>query len=127
MKLIQQHPRMKDIIAGDEVYCYRNQIFAQVEEVFPAAVCVKLMIYNRHRRRFQMCPLLWRAEDIENLSVCRYCGGREGLIVENDSGAPYRSCTTCRNVLNLDLPASIVNWLDKPYSPGSRTSDPAED
>ena len=77
---IHQHPRMRDIEIGDEVYSSKQQLFARVEEVFPAAVCVKvgILAVNRCMEIF-VSPQLWRADDIENLSVCRYCGGREGL------------------------------------------------
>ncbi len=103
---IRQHPRMKDIAVGDEVLCYRTQLYAQVEEVFPAAVCVKLMTLHGKRMRPRVCPQLWRAEDIENLSVCRYCGGRDGLTREQASGIPFRVCMTCRSVLELSLHSS---------------------
>ena len=98
---IRQHPRMKDIAIGDEVLCYQTQLYARVEEVFPAAVCVKLVTLQGKGLRLKVCPQLWRAEDIENLSVCRYCGGREGLALENTSGIPFRVCITCRSLLPL--------------------------
>lgn len=98
---IQHHPRTKDIQIGDEVLCYRNYLYAQVEEIFPAAVCVKLMIFDRRRHRFELVPQLWRAEDIENLSICRYCGGRHELVMEHTAGIPSRVCETCRSVLEL--------------------------
>lgn len=95
---IRQHPRMRDIHVGDEVLCYRTQLYARVEEVFPAAVCVKLVVFNGSRMRLQVWPQLWRADDIENLSVCRYCGGREELAIEVLTSIPYRLCSTCQNV-----------------------------
>ncbi len=104
---IQQHPRMKDIVVGDEVLCYRTQLYAQVEEVFPSAVCVKLVTFQPERMRLCVRPQLWRAEDIENLSVCRYCGGREGLSLDGTSGIPFRVCHTCRSVLDLSLSESV--------------------
>ena len=100
---IQQHPRMKDIAVGDEVLCYRTFLYARVEEVFPAAVCVKLVVFQSKRMRLSVCPQLWRAEDIENLSVCRYCGGREDLTLDGSSAVPYRVCVTCRSVLAPSL------------------------
>ena len=95
MKIIQ-HPRMRDIAVGDEVYSYRHQLFARVEEVFPAAVCVKVALLNFSQRvEMMVSPQLWRADDIENLSVCRYCGGREKLIEEAQTGIPLRMCERC--------------------------------
>jgi hypothetical protein len=40
-------------------------------------------------------PQLWRADDIENLSVCRYCGSREQLRSGSTAGIPYRVCADC--------------------------------
>lgn len=98
---IQQHPRMKDITIGDEVVCHRNNLYARVEEVFPAAVCVKITIMRNIRGRivFSLLPQLWRADDIENVSVCRYCGSREELTTEHPTGTPSRVCAMCRSVL----------------------------
>ena len=96
---IQQHPRMRDIGIGDEVYSYIHNIFARVEEVFPAAVCVKVgMLSFNQRYDLLIDPQLWRADDIENLSVCRYCGSREDLSVEYGTGIPFRVCPSCRIV-----------------------------
>lgn len=98
---IQQHPRMKDILVGDEVLCHTAQLYARVEEVFPAAVCVRLMTYQPQRKRLMILPALWRADDIENLSICRYCGGREDLTSDGTPMIPFRVCQTCRTVLDL--------------------------
>ncbi len=98
---IQHHPRAKDLEIGDEVLYYRNRLYAQVEEIFPAAVCVKLLVFNGQRRRFETVPQLWRVEDIENLSVCRYCGGRHELMMETTAGLPSRVCQTCQSVLDI--------------------------
>ncbi|MBK9710275.1 MAG: hypothetical protein IPO81_02895 [Kouleothrix sp.] len=93
---ISQHPRMRDIVIGDEVYSYKLQLFARVEEVFPAAVCVKVGILSVHRHLdLQISPQLWRADDIENLSVCRHCGCRDRLISETQTGIPRRVCERC--------------------------------
>lgn len=105
---IQHHPRTKDIVIGDEVLCYRNRLYALVEEIFPAAVCVKLVVFNRRRKRFELVPQLWRVEDIENLSVCRYCGGRHELMMELAAGIPSRVCETCRTVLEWSYSDSIL-------------------
>jgi hypothetical protein len=93
---IHQHPRMRGIAIGDEVFSHKQQLFARVEEVFPAAVCVKVGIISLDRHlELSVSPQLWRADDIENLSVCRYCGGREGLTRELDTGIPLRACERC--------------------------------
>lgn len=94
---IHQHPRMRDITIGDEVYSYATQLFARVEETFPAAVCVKVGILSIARQmELVLSPQLWRADDIENLSVCRYCNTRENLCVEAWTGIPFRVCEGCR-------------------------------
>jgi hypothetical protein len=96
---IRQHPRMSDIAIGDEVYSYQRQVFARVEEVFPAAVCVRVAILNFDRKvDISISPQLWRADDIENLSVCRYCGRRDDLRLENETGVPFRVCNHCRKL-----------------------------
>ena len=93
---IHQHPRMRDISIGDEVYSYRQQLFARVEEVFPAAVCVKVGILTGGAPlELLFSPQLWRADDIENLSVCRYCSGRDDLKPEAGTGIPFRVCSHC--------------------------------
>ena len=87
---------MRDIAIGDEVYSYKHQLFARVEEVFPAAVCVKVAILSFSRQiELLISPQLWRADDIENLSVCRACGVREKLIDETQTGIPLRGCERC--------------------------------
>ncbi|GAC1353660.1 MAG: hypothetical protein NVS4B8_24360 [Herpetosiphon sp.] len=97
---IQQHPRMRDVRIGDDVLCYGSQLYARVEEIFPAAVCVRLVAFRTTARglRLVVSPLLWCADQIENLSVCRYCGGRTALQIESTSGIPFRMCATCRSV-----------------------------
>ncbi len=112
---IQQHPRMRDIAIGDEVICYRTNLYARVEEVFPAAVCVKLAVLQTFDGHSQVGHIaqLWRADDIENISVCRYCGSRNDLIIEQRTGIPFRTCTTCQSVLSpVD---EIVEALPMPY------------
>lgn len=98
---IQQHPRMKDIVVGDEVMYYRTNTYARVEEVFPAAVCVKVGTLRTVRGKLSFCytPQLWRADDIENLSVCHYCGSRDNLVMERSTAIPCRTCALCRSVL----------------------------
>jgi hypothetical protein len=87
---------MRDIVIGDEVYSYEHRLFARVEEVFPAAVCVKVAFLSfRQRVEMLIAPQLWRADDIENLSVCRYCGGREQLATTAQTGIPLRVCERC--------------------------------
>ncbi len=111
---IRQHPRMKDITVGDEVYCYCSQLYARVEEVFPAAVCVKLMTFEPGRMRMHVAAQIWRAEDVENLSVCRYCGSREDLTQDPHSIVPFRVCPTCRSVLEPCLPDALALSIDDP-------------
>ena len=110
---IQQHPRMKDILVGDEVMCYRTSMYARVEEVFPAAVCVKIGMLCRVRGRMAVVqvPQLWRADDVENLSLCHYCGSREDLIVERGAGVPLRVCNLCLSVLEPSLSDEIAAKL----------------
>lgn len=103
---IRQHPRLKDVLIGDEVWCYGSQLCAQVEEVFPAAVCVRLMRMQQTLRgvRLVISPQLWRADEIENLSVCRYCGDREDALADDTASIPYRICATCRSVQTTVIP-----------------------
>jgi hypothetical protein len=108
---IHQHPRMRGIAIGDEVYSYKQQLFARVEEVFPAAVCVKVAILAiDHHLELFLSPQLWRADDIENLSVCRYCGGREGLVQQADTGIPLRVCERCCIVPPESRVREIGSW-----------------
>ncbi len=94
---IRQHPRLRDIVIGDEVYSYPHQLYACVTEVFPAAVCVKVGILSINGyMEMILSPQLWRAEDIENLSVCRYCGSRDDVQIEDGTGIPFRICAQCR-------------------------------
>lgn len=93
---IRQHPRMRGILVGDEVYSYPHKIFARVADVFPAAVCVKIGILSIDEpMEITLAPQLWRADDIENLSVCRYCGCRENIHTVTETGIPFRICATC--------------------------------
>jgi hypothetical protein len=100
---IQRHPRMHDISVGDEVLSYRTNMYARVEEVFPAAVCVKLAAVCQIAGRFETREIaqLWRADEIENLSRCCYCGTRDDLAMLQQTHTPQRVCTTCRSVLRL--------------------------
>jgi hypothetical protein len=108
---IRQHPRMSDISVGDEVYSYTRQLFARVEEVFPAAVCVKVAILMVDGDiDIRSSPQLWRADDIENLSVCRYCGAREPLALENETGVPFRVCGRCQVVPPGEHPQDQGAW-----------------
>jgi hypothetical protein len=95
---IRKHPRLRDIQIGDEVYSYRYQLFARVEEIFPSAVCVKVGILSPSSPlELVISPQLWRAADIENLSICRYCGSRDDLQIERPgTGIPCRICIHCR-------------------------------
>jgi hypothetical protein len=108
---IHQHPRMRGIAIGDDVYSHKQQLFARVEEVFPAAVCVKvgILAIDRHLELL-ISPQLWRADDIENLSVCRYCGNREGLARETLTGIPLRVCGRCCMVPPESRVSEIGSW-----------------
>ncbi|NJP05243.1 MAG: hypothetical protein HC837_06240 [Chloroflexaceae bacterium] len=95
---IQQHPRMRNILIGDEVYNHPRRLYAQVADVFPSAVCVKVGIL-RDAQDLIMHPQLWRADEIENLSVCRFCGSREEVQMEYEDGIPFRICDGCRQMI----------------------------
>lgn len=108
---IRQHPRMHQIAIGDEVYSYKRHLFARVEEVFPAAVCVKVAALSLDRRIcLSATPQLWRADDIENLSVCRYCGSRDDLTLEAETGAPFHVCERCRVVPPQEHGHELGRW-----------------
>ncbi|HMO56313.1 MAG TPA: hypothetical protein PKC19_03080 [Roseiflexaceae bacterium] len=96
---------------GDEVYSYQHDLFARVEEVFPAAVCVKVaQLVLGPRLELHLAPQLWRADDIENLSVCRYCGARDDLRLEMETGVPFRVCDRCCTVPPTDHAHDISRW-----------------
>jgi hypothetical protein len=100
---IRQHPRMKNICIGDEVVCNPRQLYARVEEVFPAAVCVKLaVLHTMPTPELVVTPQLWRADDIENLSVCRYCASRDQLYTPCGTGIPFRVCADCYHALHCE-------------------------
>lgn len=95
---IQQHPRMKDVQVGDDVWSYGLQLQAEVIAVFPAAVCVRLVrvLPTLQGVHLVAAPHLWRADEIENVSVCCHCGSRHEIAPVLDS--PFRACATCRSV-----------------------------
>ncbi|MEI8167230.1 MAG: hypothetical protein WCG26_12670 [Chloroflexales bacterium] len=96
---------MTGIIIGDEVYSHPHKIFARVADIFPAAVCVKIGILSTEEpMEITQDPQLWRADDIENLSVCRYCGSREDIHTVIDTGIPFRVCSTCSSVADEPAP-----------------------
>ena len=93
---IRQHPRMQGIQVGDEVYSHLHRIVARVAELFPAAVCVKIATLSvEEPMALTLTPQLWPADDIENLSVCRYCGRREQIRTLSDAGIPFQVCHLC--------------------------------
>ncbi|MEM8529362.1 MAG: hypothetical protein AAGF95_00880 [Chloroflexota bacterium] len=95
---IRQHPQMKNVQIGDEIYLRSKYIFAHVIEAFPAAACVKvgmLSLNDRGHISLLITPELWRADDIENLSACRCCGAREHLLREHTEGMPFCLCEHC--------------------------------
>lgn len=94
---IRQHPRMYGVQVGDEVYSHLHKIVARVAELFPAAVCVKIATLSvEEPMALTLTPQLWRADDIENLSVCRYCGSREQIRTLSEAGIPFQVCRLCR-------------------------------
>lgn len=97
---IQRHPRMLDIAIGDEVLNYRTNMYARVEDIFPAAVCVKLVVMRRRGKRWETHEVgqVWRADEIENLSRCCYCGTRDDLITLQHTHTPRRVCAACHSV-----------------------------
>lgn len=103
MKIIQ-HPRISGVNIGDEVYSVPNKLSAHVVEIFPAAVCVKVgvLLKRKHMELF-LDPQLWRADDIENLSVCHYCGERDGLCFERDAGMPHSICARCKATIETTI------------------------
>lgn len=107
---IHQHPRIRDILVGDEVYSYLHNIYARVADIFPAAVCVKIGILSLDEpREITLAPQLWKAEDIENLSVCRYCGSRDDIRTELGTGIPFRVCSLCSPPDEPDTPPDGLN------------------
>jgi Zn ribbon nucleic-acid-binding protein len=102
---------MHQIAIGDEVFSYRLELFARVEEVFPAAVCVKVSILSLMSGvELHTTPQLWRADDIENLSVCRYCGSRDDLQLESETGIPFHICDRCRVVPPEERAHEVGLW-----------------
>jgi ribosomal protein L40E len=108
---ISLHPRMTEIAIGDEVFSYSQHLFARVEDVFPAAVCVKVAILSVDSNfDIHYSPQLWRADDIENLSVCRYCGARTDLSLESQTGIPFHVCQHCGAVPPEERPRTASLW-----------------
>jgi hypothetical protein len=66
---------MRDIVIGDEAYLQAALFFA-LRRSFPP-VCVKVGILSVSSPGSADLPQLWRADDIENLGVCRH-GRRDG-------------------------------------------------
>jgi hypothetical protein len=93
---IQSHPRLRGVMIGDEVYSYHYHLAARVADIFPAAVCVRIGVLSTETpMELSQTPQLWRADEIENLSVCRYCGARDNVRVVRENGIPFRVCTQC--------------------------------
>lgn len=104
---IRPHPRLHNIRIGDEVYCLPQRLAASVHEVFPAAVCVRVgvLAFGEHLEMLAS-PQLWRADDIENLSVCHYCGSREEVCIEQEALIPVRICPQCAALAPEERPLS---------------------
>ncbi len=100
---IQRHPHIEDIAIGDEVLNYRTNMYARVEDIFPAAVCVKLAVVCQVHGRWETRDVgqVWRADEIENLSRCCYCGARDDLLTLQHTHAPQRVCGSCNSVMQL--------------------------
>ncbi|MGQ9611483.1 MAG: hypothetical protein ACUVSL_01600 [Chloroflexus sp.] len=93
---IQPHSRLRGMMVGDEVYSYHYNLTAKVADIFPAAVCVRIGVLSTESpMELSHTPQLWRADEIENLSVCRYCGTRDGVRVVIEQGIPFRVCVQC--------------------------------
>ncbi|WP_298816944.1 hypothetical protein [Chloroflexus sp.] len=93
---IQSHPRLRGMMIGDEVYSYHYHLAARVADIFPAAVCVRIGVLSTETPlELSQLPQLWRADEIENLSVCRYCGTRDDVQVVHENGIPFRVCNQC--------------------------------
>lgn len=107
---IQRHPHIEDIAIGDEVLNYRTNMYARVEDIFPAAVCVRLAVVCRLGNRWETRDVgqVWRADEIENLSRCCYCGARDDLLTLQHTHTPRRVCETCHSVTQLGQAVPIV-------------------
>ena len=93
---IQQHPRVSGLHIGDEVYSTSRHLIACVSDVFPAAVCVRVLQLQTAREwSIHVLPELWSADEIENLSVCRSCGCRDQLQMLVEADIPYQMCEAC--------------------------------
>lgn len=114
---IQRHPHIEDIAVGDEVLNYRTNMYARVEDIFPAAVCVRLALVCRIGKRWETREVgqLWHADEIENLSRCCYCGARDDLITLHHTHAPRRVCGTCASVMEW---GHVVPLLGTPAPSG---------
>ena len=54
-----------------------------------------------------LTPQLWRADDIENLSACRYCGSREQIRTLSEAGIPFQVCQLCCPLNAEELTAEV--------------------
>jgi hypothetical protein len=107
---IQRHPRIQDIAVGDEVLSYHTNIVARVHDVFPAAVCVRIAVVCRVASRWETREVgqVWRADEIENVSRCCYCGARDDLHTLQHTAPPRRICGTCHSVMLLSHPVPMI-------------------
>lgn len=95
---------MQNVTVGDEVYSPSRQLYARVEALFPAAVCVRIGVMSNHHHHIELVasPQLWSAEDIVNLSICHVCGSRELLQREERSSIPFHICAECAGMQPVD-------------------------
>ncbi len=97
---IRTHPRLHNMTIGDEVYSPLRHLYARVEALFPAAVCVRVGVLAQKPENLELVtsPELWSAEEVINLSVCRICGGRSDLHTRLWQRIPFHVCDECASI-----------------------------
>lgn len=105
---------------GDEVYSPLRHLYARVEALFPAAVCVRVGVLAKSRTNLELItsPELWGAEEVINLSVCRICGGRSDLHTRLWQRIPFHVCDDCAGIQAPGAPGS------EPAHPQQSSPDP---
>jgi hypothetical protein len=51
---------------------------------------------------------VWRADEIENVSRCCYCGARDDLQTLHHAAPPRRICGTCHSVMLLSHTVPVI-------------------